>query len=110
MILAAFFLQHSFGDCLVADVESVPATEIKLRLMQRCLLKETDALMVVLSLMTSAVYFGCMCPVRSFRFQTGAGPLDAGRVQTKSCKSRASETSGTSDESWKTIACVARRS
>ncbi len=57
IVLAAYFLKRSFGDCLVAN-KSVPVGEI-MSVVQNCQLTENAAFMVVMSLMTSAVYLGC---------------------------------------------------
>ena len=57
IVLAAYFLKRSFGDCLIAN-KSVPVAEI-LSVVQNCQLTENAAFMVVMSLMTSAVYLGC---------------------------------------------------
>jgi hypothetical protein len=50
IILAAYFLSQSFGDCLPEEGDPVPGA---------CTLKANSALMIVLSLATSSAYFGC---------------------------------------------------
>jgi hypothetical protein len=50
LILAAYFLSKSFGDCLPEEA----ANEIL-----ACKLTAKSAFMIVLSLATSAAYFGC---------------------------------------------------
>ena len=113
IVLAAYFLKRSFGDCLVAN-KSVPVGEI-MSVVQNCQLTENAAFMVVMSLMTSAVYLGCAHRPHhlwSFRPETKLLPLPRPQrfngcvfVQTRSCKSRASSTFGAREKSWRTGAC-----
>jgi hypothetical protein len=50
-MLTTYFLSQSFGDCLPSEG---PPPGIR-----KCMLTAKSALMVVLSLVTSSVYFGC---------------------------------------------------
>jgi hypothetical protein len=65
IILAAYFLSKSFGDCLPEKGVPVPGEckptanfLIEVRF-NNCELTANSALMIVLSLATSAAYFGC---------------------------------------------------
>ncbi len=58
-VLAAYFLSKSFGDCLV---DCPPEEGIRVPgvcKLTNCKLNADSALMIVLSLATSAAYFGC---------------------------------------------------
>ena len=104
IILAAYFLSKSFGDCL--PEEGVPVKY------GACKLTASSALTIVLSLATSAAYFGCThrnvrCKL-AFRNVPWKLPFETHPpVQTKSCKSRASSSSGARRKSSKTVACCA---
>ena len=56
LVLTTYFLKQSFGDCLVADKSDYTAI---MSVVQSCQLTDGAAFMVILSLVTSACYFGC---------------------------------------------------
>ena len=107
IILAAYFLSRSFGDCL--PEEGVPGPRVE---HANCKLTSKSALMIILSLATSAAYFGCTHgKVRwNLPFDTshrnGHSTMRLA-VQTKSSRSRASSSSGARRKSSKTGACCA---
>ena len=97
----------SFGDCL--PEEEVPGLGVKLT---NCKLTAKSALMIVLSLATSAAYFGCTHGIVSWKFPFKGSIETSIRqfrlvVQTKSSRSRASSSSGARQKSSKTAACCA---
>jgi hypothetical protein len=108
IILAAYFLSKSFGDCL--PEEGVPGRGVcKLA---NCKLTSKSALMIILSLATSAAYFGCTNGIVRWKlpFDTSHRTVHSTvrlAVQTKSSRSRASSSSGARRKSSKTVACSA---
>ena len=78
-----------------------------------CKLTANSALMILLSLATSAAYFGCTHATKRplqtcIRNVPWKLPFETRLpVQTKSCKSRASSSFGASRKSSKTVACCA---
>ena len=102
IILTAYFLSQSFGDCLPEEGDPVPGA---------CTLKANSALMIVLSLATSSAYFGCTHATKRplqtcIRNVPWKLPFET-RLQTKSCKSRASSSFGARRKSSKTVASCA---
>ncbi len=107
IVLAAYFLSMSFGDCL--PEEGVTGPGVKLT---NCKLTAKSALMIVLSLATSAAYFGCTNGIVRWKlpFDTSHRTIHSTvrlAVQTKSSRSRASSSSGARRRSSKTAACCA---
>jgi len=117
IILAAYFLSKSFGDCLPEKGVPVPGEckptanfLIEVRF-NNCELTANSALMIVLSLATSAAYFGCTHATKRplqtcIRNVPWKLPFET-RLQTKSCKSRASSSFGARRKSSKTVAYCA---
>ena len=115
-IFQAYFLSKSFGDCLAQNtclsMEAACQQQYFLKLTATCKLNADSALMIILSLATSAAYFGCTHgKVRwNLPFDTshrnGHSTMRLA-VQTKSSKSRASSSSGARRKSSKIVACCA---
>ena len=72
IILAAYFLSMSFRDCLpqptCRSMEAACQQQYFLKLTATCKLNADSALMIVLSLATSAAYFGCTHGIVRWKF------------------------------------------